>query len=144
MSTSTVITIFVRHSEDCKYKGDEFCKRCQCKKHFRWTLHGVQHRRRAGTRSWPEAEENKRRLEDQLAGRKPEVGPESEERLLSKAIETFHANKEAQGIKPRVRAMYTRELKRLQNYSEARGLYTVRQALDIDNLIGLRGTWSGV
>jgi len=28
-STAPVITIFVRHSEDCKYKGDEFCRRCE-------------------------------------------------------------------------------------------------------------------
>jgi len=27
-----LITIFVRHSADCKYMGDEFCKRCKCKK----------------------------------------------------------------------------------------------------------------
>ena len=142
MSTP-VITIFVRHSPGCKYAGDEFCKRCNCRKHFRWTAHGKQHRRKAGTRSWAEAEEQKRKLEDQLAGRKPEPGAEGE-LLLSKAIETFDANKAAQGIKPRVRAMYARELKRLQEYSEARALYTVRQALNIDNLIGLRGTWAKV
>ena len=34
--------------------------------------------------------------------------------MLSEAIQTFDANKEAQGVKPRVRAMYTRELKRLR------------------------------
>jgi integrase/recombinase XerD len=139
-----VITIFVRHSPGCKYAGDEFTKRCNCRKHFRWSQGGEQHRRKAGTRSWAEAEEGKRRLEDQLAGRKPEPGTEADELLLSAAIATFDANKEAQGVKPRVRAMYARELKRLQDYSEARGLYTVRQALTIDNLIGLRGTWSKV
>lgn len=30
-----LITIFVRHSPDCKYVGDEFGKRCKCKKHLR-------------------------------------------------------------------------------------------------------------
>ena len=25
-----IITIFVRHSADCKYAGDEFEKRCRC------------------------------------------------------------------------------------------------------------------
>ena len=142
MSAAPVITIFVRHTPGCKWEGEEFAKGCRCRKHFRWSQGGQQHRRKAGTRSWAEAEEQKRRLEDQLAGRKPEPG--ADELLLSKAIETFNANKEAQGIKPRVRAMYARELKRLQDYSEARRLYSVRQALDIDNLIGLRGTWSKV
>jgi hypothetical protein len=27
MSTAPVITIFVSHSSDCKYKGDEFAER---------------------------------------------------------------------------------------------------------------------
>jgi len=137
-----VITIFVRHSADCKYAGDEFCKRCNCRKHFRWSQNGEQFRRKAGTRSWAEAEDIKRRLEDQLAGRVPE--PTHEGLLLRQAIETFEANKEAQGIKPRVRAMYSRELKRLRDFSEARGLMTVKQSLTIDNLIALRATWTPV
>ena len=65
MSTTPVITIFVRHgppitifvARRCKYAGDEFCKRCNCRKHLRWTQNGKQHRRKAGTRSWAEAEE---------------------------------------------------------------------------------------
>lgn len=140
--SAPLITIFVRHSPGCKYKGDEFCKRCDCRKHFRWTQGGKQFRRKAGTRSWTEAEENKRRLEDQLAGREPEkpkVGI-----LLSSAIDTFNANKEAQGVKPRVRAMYARELKRLRTFSERQNLLTVSQALTMENLIALRATWADV
>jgi hypothetical protein len=34
--SSTIITIFVRHSKGCKYAYDEFAKRCDCRKHFRW------------------------------------------------------------------------------------------------------------
>jgi integrase/recombinase XerD len=142
MTTTPTITIFVRHSADCKYHGDEFEKRCKCRKHFRWTQGGKQHRRKAGTRSWGEAEDQKRRLEDQLAGREPEKT--TDVLLLSQAIETFDANKEAQGVKPRVRAMYTRELKRLRLFSEGRGLMTATQALTIDNLTALRGTWTPV
>jgi integrase/recombinase XerD len=141
MSTP-VITIFVRHNEDCKYLGDEFCKRCNCRKHLRWTQGGKQHRKKAGSRSWAGAEDAKRHLEDALAGRKPEAPAEG--LLLSQAIETFDANKEAQGVKPRVRAMYTRELKRLRDFSEPRGLMTVSQALTIDNLIALRATWTPI
>ena len=43
-----VITIFVRHSADSKYHGDEFTKRCQCKKHLRWTMHAKQYRKKTG------------------------------------------------------------------------------------------------
>ena len=45
-----VITIFVRHSEGCKYEGDEFSRRCDCRKHFRWTANGKRYRQPAGTR----------------------------------------------------------------------------------------------
>ena len=40
--------------------------------------------------------------------------------------------------------MYTRELKRLREFSENRGLMTVRHALTIDNLIALRAIWNPV
>jgi site-specific recombinase XerD len=140
--STPVITIFVRHSKGCKYAGDEFTKRCNCKKHLRWTQGGKQHRRKTGSPSWAGAEDAKRRLEDQLAGRKPEALADG--LLISQAIETFEANKAAQGVKPRVRAMYTRELRRLRDFSEARGLMTVAQALTIDNLIALRATWTPI
>ena len=51
MSTTPVITIYVRHSADCKYKADETSRRCKCRKHLRWTHNGEQHRRKANTRS---------------------------------------------------------------------------------------------
>jgi hypothetical protein len=63
-----LLTIFVRHSADCKYAGDEFCKRCNCRKHLRWTQNGKQYRRKTSSRSWPGAEEAKRRLEGELTG----------------------------------------------------------------------------
>jgi hypothetical protein len=33
MSTAPVITIFVRHGADCKYYGEEFYRKCNCRKH---------------------------------------------------------------------------------------------------------------
>ncbi len=39
---SPVVTVFVRHSPDCKYKGDETWKKCNCRKHLRWTHGGKQ------------------------------------------------------------------------------------------------------
>ena len=137
-----LITIFVRHSPGCKYAGDEFCKRCDCRKHLRWSQNGKQYRRKTGTRSWLGAEEKKRELENALTGRVTEKKIEG--LLLAQAIETFDGNKKAQGIKPRVRAMYTRELKRLREFSENRGLMTVKQSLTIDNLIALRATWNPI
>jgi site-specific recombinase XerD len=141
MSTP-VITIFVRHSSECKYAGDETWKRCNCRKHLRWTHKGKQYRKTAGSRSWAGAEDAKRRLEEQLEGRA--VKPVTSGTLLSEAIETFKANKQAQGIKSKVLSMYARELRRLQDFSERRGLLTVAPALTIENLIALRATWNTI
>ena len=81
-----VVTIFVRHSEDCKYAGDEFCKRCDCSKHLRWTQDRKQVRISAHTRSWAEADRKKRELEDQLAGRVPVTKPREAQRDIRKAV----------------------------------------------------------
>src|ERR1035437_4725256 len=96
MSTP-VITIFVRHSaiegKPCKYRDDEFSRRCNCRKHFRWTQNGVQYRRMAGTRSWEQAEEIKRQLQDELTGRTPEMRPEDNVHPISEAVELFLQDK---------------------------------------------------
>jgi integrase/recombinase XerD len=140
-----VITIFVRHStlkdKPCKYVGDEFARRCNCRKHLRWTVNGVQHRRAAGTRSWAEAEEVKRRIEDQLSGRTPE--PEHSGAALQSSINVFLQDKKVQGVTLSVIGKYTRELDRLRRHCEAAGVYTV-QALTRELLTGFCATWEGM
>lgn len=82
-----VITIFVRPASDCKYEDAEFTKRCNCLKHLHWTQNGMQFQRKTGSRSWTGVEDANRRLEDQLADRKPEDSADG--LLLVEAIETF-------------------------------------------------------
>ena len=137
MSTP-LVTIFVRHSADCKYAGDEFCKRCNCRKHLRWTQTGVQCRRMAGTRSWEEAEQVKRRLEDQLAGRTPAPDPKGQG--IKEAVDLFLIDKKVQGITDHVIGKYTRELARLQTFCESAGVYTI-QAINRDLLTQYCATW---
>lgn len=137
MSTP-LITIFVRHSEDCKYSGDEFSKRCQCRKHLRWSQNGVQYRRKAGTRSWTEAEENKRRLEDELAGRTPTKPVDG--KLLREAIDVFLQDKKVQGLTPGVLAKHKLGLERFREYCERQGVYTV-QGITRELLTGFCATW---
>lgn len=139
MSTP-VITIFVRHSEGCKYAGDELSRRCNCRKHFRWTQTGKQYRRMAGTRSWEAAEEIKRQLQDQLAGRTPETRPEDNARTLQSAIDVFLQDKRVQGVTPGVIGKYTRELDRLRDYCERQSVFTV-QAITRELLTGFCATW---
>src|SRR6185312_11614896 len=105
-----VITIFVRHSEDCKYRGDEFEKRCRCPKHLRWSHERKQHRLAARTRSWAVAETKKREIEDQLAGREPSKAETAN--TLQESIGLFLKDKKVQGVTDKVLDKYTRELER--------------------------------
>lgn len=138
-----IITIFVRHTEGCKYAGDEFSRRCNCRKHFRWTQSGVQHRRKAGTRSWEEAEIIKRQLQDQLAGRTPETRPEDNARTVQAAIDIFIKDKRVQGVTAGVLGKYIRELDRLRDFCERQSVFTV-QAITRELLTGFCGTWESV
>jgi len=135
-----VITLFVRHSEDCKYKGDEFCRRCNCRKHFRWTQNGTQHRRKAGTRSWVEAEETKRQLQDELAGRTPEANAQDNIRTVSEAVSLFITDKTVQGVSDGVVARYKSELGRFQTYCEKENVFTVLR-ITRELLTGYAATW---
>ena len=126
MSTPPVITIFVRHSGDCKYRGDEFTKRCNCKKHLRYTIHGKQIRKKTGCRSWAAAEDKKWELESQLTGRTPEVQPEQEGRDVQECITIFLQDKRNQGITEKVIGKYTRELARLRLYCEGENVFIVQ------------------
>jgi len=82
MSTP-LIAIFVRHSAECKHADDELYRRCNCRKHLRWTHNGVQYRKTAGTRSWVDAEQAKRDLEDQLAGRTSAPSSENDAQTIA-------------------------------------------------------------
>jgi len=144
--SSPVITIFVRHSvnakdnKPCKYADDEFSRRCDCRKHFRWTQNGVQYRRKAGTRSWEEAEEIKRQLQDELAGRTPEVRPEDNVHPVSEAVDLFITDKKVQGVSAGVVSRYKSELGRLQTYCEKENVFTVAR-ITRELLTGYAATW---
>jgi site-specific recombinase XerD len=138
--TTPLITIFVRHSPGCKYAGEEFAKQCRCRKHLRWSQDGKQQRHSAGTRSWTEAEEVKRSLEDQLAGR---VAPDAKGKTIDAAVALFKTHQLNQGWTADVLGKYSRELGRLQSWAEGRSVFTVA-GLTGERLIGYQGTWAGL
>src|ERR1035437_5312610 len=139
MSTP-LITIFVRHATGCKYAGDEFAKRCSCRKHLRWTQNGTQYRKQAGTRSWVEAEQVKRDIENRLSGRAPDTKPEDEAHSVEECITLFMQDKAVQGVTSGVLGKYTRELDRLRVYCEHHGVFTV-QGVTRELLTAFCGTW---
>ena len=139
LSTSPIVTIFVRHSEDCKYADDEFAKRCNCRKHLRWSQNGKQFRKMAGTRSWADAEKRKRELEDQLAGR-PSATGDPNARGIEDAVNLFIQDKKNQGVSPGVIKKYTLELGRLREYCERQTVFTVT-GITRELLTGFCATW---
>jgi site-specific recombinase XerD len=137
MTTAPLITIFVRHDEDCKYKGDETSKRCACRKHLRWTHNGQQQRRKAGTRSWAEAELVKRDLEDQLSGKiqAPETA-----KTIPEAVEVFLATKRTEGAVPATIKKYNRDTARLIAFCESRRVYALA-GLTVELLATFCASW---
>lgn len=130
------ITIFVRHTPTCKYAADEFSRRCQCRKHFRWSQNGTQHRRKAGTRAWAEAEELKRKLEDQFAGRTVEEKPVT----VFDAAELFLQSKRVEGVGVDAIEKYTRDTKRLQAYCDRDGVVAAA-GLTVELLTKYMASW---
>lgn len=138
MATAPVITIYVRHSVDCKYGADEFCRRCDCRKHLRWSINGKQHRLKANTRSWAEAEEVTRELADQLSGKEP--APKEIGRDIRSAIDVFIASKQVQNLTPDLIKKYKLWLGRLVSHCEGRGVHTVG-GITGEVVIGFMANW---
>jgi integrase/recombinase XerD len=133
------ITIFVRHSADCKNadKGD-FYRKCDCRKHLRWTINGNRFRKPAGTRSWQDAEKVKRDLEDQLSGRA--VPSTNGATPVMTAVTLFLQDKKVQGVSPGVLKKYVLELGRLRVFCEKANAFTV-QGITRDLITGYCATW---
>jgi integrase/recombinase XerD len=138
------IAIFVRHTSDCKYQGDETCKRCNCRKHLRWSHDGKQYRRSAETRSWGQAEEQKRELERQFEeGGKPTAVAPDDRKTITRAVELFLLEQKTGGLNGGVLKKYERELGRLQNFLTPRSKFFPSE-IDRESLIEYRATWDAL
>jgi site-specific recombinase XerD len=134
------ITIYVRHAAECRYSGDETWKRCDCRKHLRWTFDGQQYRRSAKTRSWGQAEERKRELEDSFkAGGRPEVVEETR-KTIANAIELFLMERKTAGLNASIVKKYERELERFRQFFEIRSKFFPTD-INLEMLVQYRGTW---
>lgn len=134
-----IVTVFVRHSAGCKYSTDEFSRRCNCRKHLRWTADGKQHRMAAKARTWDEAEEAKRRLVDQLTGTAAPAPLDN--RTVQTCVDTFIKDKAVQGVSADVRGQYKRELARLVAFCSSAGVYSIR-ALTREVLTDFCAEWT--
>lgn len=98
------ISIFVRHSLDCRRKRDELYRNCRCPKHLRYTHDGKQHRQSAKTRTWSVAEQRRREIEDKFRVADPgkpmvAVSLQAESRpTIERAVQLFLTDKKSQGL----------------------------------------------
>lgn len=151
MSTATTlavsdipsITIFVRHSADCKYIGDETHRTCRCPKHFRYSLDGKQVRQSARTRFWKTAEERRRQLEasfsiDPTAA--PVIETESK-KTIARAVELFLTDKRSEGMTDHVVKKYKRELERFEQFMAKRSKFLPHE-IAAEDLTEFRAGWA--
>jgi integrase/recombinase XerD len=61
-----LLSVFTRHSADCKFARDRNCRRCNCPKWVGGQVNGYYFRQSAKTRQWAEAEEVRLQLEEAL------------------------------------------------------------------------------
>ena len=138
--TIPTITIFVRHSADCPRKGDEFYKNCRCPKHVRYTYDGKQFRKSSKTRTWSQAEERRRAVEDQFkSGSDITVRPTTRQTIES-AIELFLSDKLTQGLDPTAHTKHKRELGRLNEFMTKRGKIFPHE-IGLTDLTEFRAGW---
>ena len=128
MISAPLITIFVRHSSDCRHKneGEDFPS-CNCRKHFRWTMNGKQYRRKAGTRSWKQAQVKANQLVAELVkSDEPEKLLIRETRLtVAEAVQKFMAAKRNDGLEPPTIQKLQKTCERIKSFCESDGLLTL-------------------
>jgi len=138
-TNAPVITIFVRHSAGCKYADDETSRRCNCRKHLRWTANGVQYRRSAKARNWSEAERQRQFLIEQMSLGSAPVSVGNAPTIHS-LVDTFVSSKKTQNIGATTVKRHERELKRLADFLAEQGIY-VASGINAEVLYKFRETW---
>lgn len=137
-----LITIFVRHAGSCRHKGDENWKRCDCRKHLRWSHNGRQYRTSAKTRSWAEAENKKRELEVKFkAGGQPAAFATDDRKTVGQAVQLFLTSKRTDGLDHDGLKKLERELDRFEKFLTERSKFLPSE-IDLETLIQYRATWA--
>ena len=117
-----IITIFVRHSLDCKHADEISISGVDCWKHLRWSYDGKQHRRAAKCKTWAGAERVKREIELSYETAGKPVEPDRPA-TVRQAVETFIHDKQGQNLNAGVIGKFRRELGRLVEFCEHRGKF---------------------
>lgn len=139
MEAAPIVTIFVRHSLGCPGTGNEFYKRCSCRKHLRWTHQGKQYRRATKQRTWAGAEKVKREIELSYEAVGKPIEPDRPP-MVRQAVETFIHDKQGQSLSAGVIGKFQRELNRLVTFAETKGKFYLSE-ITLPDLTEFRSTW---
>lgn len=138
------ITIFVRHSADCRYRGDELYKGCRCPKHFRYSHDGKQVRQSARTRFWKTAEDRRRQLEANFAIDVSEVTIQPDaKKTIKRYVDIFVKDKRTQGLSASVLKKYERELGRFEEFMATRSKFLPHE-ITVADLTEFRSDWQAL
>ena len=74
VGSPVLLSVFTRHSADCKFAQDRSCRRCNCPKWVGGQVNGYYFRQSAKTRQWAAAEEFRIKLEEALVKGLPPFG----------------------------------------------------------------------
>jgi hypothetical protein len=100
--TAPLITIFVRHGstdgKPCRCAGDEFSKRCDCRRHLRWSATGEQHRRKPGHAVGPKRSKSSATWRTNSPGGSPSRGRTRE--TSKEALKSLSRTRSSKGSQP--------------------------------------------
>jgi site-specific recombinase XerD len=125
-----VIHIFVRHSKDCAYAGEETYKRCNCWKWVRWRQSGKLNRKKTRSRTWAGAERFKHTIEDSFDA--PHAPAPHTPITVEQAIEMFKIKKS--DMAPTTMSKYRQTLDRLLDFCNREGRIYVYGVTESDIL----------
>jgi site-specific recombinase XerD len=135
------IAIFTRHSERCPRHGEEDWRKCNCRKHLRWTHNGKQYRQSARTRSWAQAEEERRRQEQKFASSGGNAKPDTSPKTLDEAVSLFLIHKHNEGVKDKAYKAYKYTLDNLTAWMQQHAVFFPAD-LTSELLIRYQATWT--
>jgi site-specific recombinase XerD len=93
-----VVEVYTRHSADCKYEGERFCRRCDCRKWLQYQKNGHQIRASAKTRNWEAANKRARQLENELEAAERGEPVKAAPATVENAVKAYLADKETRGL----------------------------------------------
>ena len=165
-----MLSVYTRHSADCKHYGDKLWRRCNCPKWIWGSHNGEFHRLSAKTRLWDEAEQFRYHLENpasvppQPVSQTPPIHkqptvtapapvasvssvpipttpPQKPRVTIERAVESYLSDARSRELKPATLSkLETIFRKQFLAWTRVQGLKFLDQ-LDLDTLLSFRSTW---